>query len=543
MAKKTSSNISKIWLPIIVAVIACCGTIIAAIIGSNYIEKIFENIVPSQQPSNSVVTIHVADNSGSSISSAKVILFYSAGALSQFTDSNGISTFSVIGAEQGNVRLIVEANNYQIYEKQIIYPAETTIDVRLSEKQGSNENIILRTVREYDSLPITGIEVIVSFNGELIRQTTDSDGFAVYTLPFNSDGRLDVQISVDAQGFKIENQFSTLTPGKLQYILLTPNSLKIEIPNIPTSGFTSLPTEPVVTSESDIESGVDISQQVGGNGLKVVFLTPDSQPWENVYVEVYEQIADTSGNPSRGSRVKSSSINRQGEIDFELQSGVYAVCPSENRGYGWTENDCIYNIQVAANNLTIVKFQGGQIEFAIVDANGKPWENVYFEVYTQKQDVNGNPVTANRVWSGSTANTGIANVWLTPGLYAISLDLRGYNWGGLTDRRGEANIPVYKSNKTPLLIQMGQIIVGLTKSDGSPSANSYVEIYTQKNDVNNKSVTANRVWSGSTGNGGLAIIDLTQGLYAVKVGDNTLYDIPVDWGKITQTDGVSYQQK
>jgi hypothetical protein len=193
--------------------------------------------------------------------------------------------------------------------------------------------------------------------------------------------------------------------------------------------------------------------------------------------------------------------------------------------------------------LTTVKLQGGQIEFAIVDANGKPWENIYFEVYTQKQDVNANPVTDDRVWSGYTANTGIANVWLTPGLYALSLDLRGYNWGGLTDRRGEVNIPVKRGEKTSLLVKMGKINVGLKNPDGGPQINTYVEIYTEKADVNNKSVTDSRVWSGYTDNGGFAMVDITQGLYTVKIGDNALYNVPVNWGVITYTDGITYHQE
>jgi hypothetical protein len=551
MTKKNSTKRSKILLPIIIALIACLGTIIAALIGSDYIKEIVNNFYP--QPGNAGITVHVADKSGKAISGAQVLIFYSAGSLSQYTDSNGVSTFSIDGPVRGNVRLIVESSDYQIYEKQIIFPIETTLDVRLIEKQGQNENIILRTIRESDSEPVNGIEVIVSFNGEIVRQTTDSDGFAVYTLPFSSKNTLDVQISVNAQGFKIENQFSTLTPGKLQYILLTPNSLRVELPNIPTPGSAN-PTAPAGspgssteppggTGDVSIGSGIDISKQAGGNGLKVVLLTPDSHPWENVYVEVYEQVADASGNPSRGNRVKSGNINLQGEIAFDLQTGTYAVCPGENRGYGWTDKDCIYNIEVDANNLTVVKLQEGQIEFAIVDANGKPWENVYFEVYTQKKDVNGNPVTANRVWSGNTANTGIADVWLTPGMYSVSLDLRGYNWGSLSDKRGEVNVPVQKGIKTPILIKMGRITVGLTKSDGTPNTNVYFEIYTQKKDVTGKSATSDRIWSGNTDNGGLASIDLTQGMYAIKIGDNILYDVSVNWGKVSQTDGVTFQQK
>jgi hypothetical protein len=445
------------------------------------------------------------------------------------------------------VRLIVEAGDYEIYEKNVVYPIESVLDVRLNGKQDTSEKVILRTVRDGDSAPVSGVDVIVTFNGKIYRTTTDSDGFAVYTLPFGNNDELDVQISVNATGYKIENQFSTLTPGKLQYIVLAPSSFIVEIPDIPVqSPITFSPgsgSTQTTSRDNLIGSGVEITQQAGGNGLKVVFLTPDSQPWKDIYVEVYEQVTDANGNPSRGRRAASGHINQQGEVSFEVTEGLYAVCPSENRGYGWTKENCIYDVQVNGSGLTVVKIQGGQIEVAIVGADDKPWQSVYIEIFTQKQDVNGIPVTANRVWSGHTDNAGFAHAWLTPGLYAISIDLRGYNWGSLSDRRGEINLVVQKANKTTLTIRMGQMVIALRKPDGSPDSNVYIEIFTQKSDVNNQSVTANRVWSGHTDNGGFASIDLTKGLYTVKIGENILYDVPVDWDRITETDGTSHKQK
>ncbi|MBK9210543.1 MAG: hypothetical protein IPL71_20575 [Anaerolineales bacterium] len=272
-------------------------------------------------------------------------------------------------------------------------------------------------------------------------------------------------------------------------------------------------------------------------------LDPNSQPLKYASAEVYEQIADASGNPSRKDRIGTGYINPQGEIDFDLKAGMYAVCPSENSGYGWMGRDCVYNVQVVDNNLTIVKLVGGQIEFGVVDVDGVPLNNVNVEAYTQKPDINGNPVTDARVWYGYLENTGTVNIWLTPGLYSISTDLKGYNWGSLSDKKGEVNFVVRKEEKTSYIIRMGRIVVGVTNPDGSPSTGIYVAIYTQKTDVNGSSVIADTLFSGSTDNGGFVSLDLTQGSYAVKIGDNILYDVPVVWGKTTQTDGKKYQQK
>lgn len=544
MSKKKTQFPSKVVLPIVLALIACCGTVVAAFINSDLLIDTIARFYPT--PESESISVHVADKSGTSIPGAKVLFFYSAGSLSQYTDSGGVSTFALGSDVKGNVRLIVETDKYQVYEKQITYPLETTVDVRLSEKQGSRENVILRVVRETDNQPVAGIEVIISYNGEINRQATDSDGFATYKLPFDSDGKLDAQISIEAQGYKIENQFSTLTPGKLQYILLTPNSLTVATPNIAVSGDTSMVpnvVSQVVPDKDDIiGTGVEI-RQVTGKGLKVVLLEPDSQPWEGAYVRLYEQLPDANGNPSLGKQLMAGHINRQGDIVFDVQSGMYAICPDENRGYGWMGTDCIYDVQVGDSAMTEVRLQEGQIEFAIVDAGGKPWEGNYVEVFTQKLDAVGNSVIDRQVWYGHTKNTGIVNAWLTPGIYAISTDLRGYNWGDLADKKGSLNIVVKKGTKILLTIKMGKLVIGLTKPDGSPNTGIYVQIYTQKNDVNGKPATSDNIWSGHTDNGGLASIDLTQGKYAVKIGNNIVYDVPVVWGVITQTDGVTYSQK
>ena len=540
--KKKVGISSKIWLPIVLTIITCCGSIVAAFVGSDAIKTIVTGIIP--RPDNFTISVHVADKSGSTISGAKVLFFYPAGSLSLYTDSNGVSTFNVTNAGQGNLRVIVETDDYQIFEKQVVYPIETTIDVRLSEKQGSNKDVILRAVTDGSNTPIAGIDVVVTLDGNIYRQATDSDGFALFELPFPSEGEIDTQISINAQGYGIENQFSTLTPGKLQYILLSPNSLRIEAPNIPVYASTTvtLPTaQPVEVSGGVIGSGVEISQQAGGSGLKVIMLNPDSAPWDGAWIDVFEQKTDAAGNPSRGREVEDGSINLQGELSLSLSDGMYAVCPPE-LGYGWTDNGCVYNVQVLSGSQTVVKLQPGKIEVTIMDAAGNPWDGVWADIYTQKQNAVGEPVTDYEVWDGSTGNTGTLNAWLTPGIYTVSMDLQGYNWGELADKKGRANVAVNKGATTPVVVIMGQMVIGLVDSTGAPRQGAWVNIYTQKNDVNGKPVQDSRAWGGNTDNGGLAIVSLTEGLYAIELDSEFLYNVPVNWSVITQTDGKTYQQ-
>lgn len=534
--------------PLVVIIFVIAALIPIGIFVKEYLPK-------NTLSSNSTVLIRIADESGNSIVGAKVIMLFTENGTAQFTDSNGTVSFTNTSDNQ-HLRIVVETDRYEIYEMQLSEMPRDVVNIRLSPRTGESADVILRAVDSETELPISNAEITLVSGGDVYKQVSDSDGFVQFTLDFPLEGKLDTYITVSAEKYKIENEIRTLLPGKLQYLLLSSSTLSVQIPSIQTVGEvpTNMPeptTQHPSTQAENVEdnlstligSGVEISQQEGRSGLRIVFLKPDSQPWEGVYVEVYKQIADASGNPSPGEKQDSGYINRQGQLDFEIQDGTYAVCPGEKRGYGWTVNDCIYNIPVSSGSLTTVKLQGGQIEFALVDANGKPWENIYIEVYTQKQDVNGNPVTDDRVWSGYTANTGIANIWLTPGLYAVSVDLRGYNWGALSDRRGEVNVSVQKAMKTPLIVKMGQVVIGLTKPDGTPNSNAYVQIYTQKSDINNQPVVVDRIWSGYTDNGGFAVIDLTQGMYALTIDDVTLYSIPVSWGAVTRTNGSTYQQE
>ncbi len=535
---------SKIWLPMVLALITCCGSVIAAFVGSDAVKTIVTGLIP--RPDNFTISVHVADKSGGTISGAKVLFFYPAGSLSQYTDSNGVSTFNVSNAGQGNLRVIVETDNYQIFEKQVVYPIETTIDVRLSEKQEGNKNVILRAVTDGSNAPIAGIEVVVTLDGNLFRQATDSDGFALFELPFPSEGQIDAQISVNTQGYGIEDQFSTLTPGKLQYILLTPNSLSVLIPDVPLaprpSPQSTTNNQNVDTSGAVIGSGVKISQQSGGNGLKVIFLTTDFKP-ANGFFYVYEQSADVAGGLLKGNQIDGESINKQGELFFEINEGVYVLCQSGYAGYDWTDIGCVYNVQVSSGNQTTVTFQLGQINFTVVDASGNAIADTLWEIYTQTQDVTGKPVTLRKVWSGNTDKTGTVYAPLTPGLYVIDFGLHGYKWGQKpTDRDGVSNIPVKKGEITPILITLGQIAIELRTIDGRPSVNERIEIYTQKNDINGNQIIDNYIGSVYTDDSGAAVFNLTEGLYAVKIRDNTTYNVPINWGVITQTDGTTFRQ-
>ena len=96
-----------------------------------------------------------------------------------------------------------------------------------------------------------------------------------------------------------------------------------------------------------------------------------------------------------------------------------------------------------------------------------------------------------------------------------------------------------KGQANRINIRLGQLLIGLRDPSGQPATNVYMEVFTQKDDINGQHIFSDRVWDGRTDNGGFAKVDLTKGLYALKIGENTLYDIPIEEGRITETDGSS----
>lgn len=486
--------------------------------------------------------VRVSGDDGSSISGAKVLLFYQGGSLSQFTDSNGVAAFPSTDASGDSFRLIVEHEKYDIHESQFRGWGREILSVRLKERSPTSSNVILRVVGSSDGIPVSNAEIALISGGSVFRQVTDSDGFAQFTLEFPIGGSIDARISVMAEEYQIGDQVSTLLPGRLQYILLSPTSFVVELPTIPTSR--AEPTEVEAEGSDGVvepPSGVQLTYLEAGEGIRVVLLGPNGTPWDGVYVEAFQQVPDVSGNPTRGQRIGTGRISPQGEVDFPVGDGVYEVCTGQAPGYGWDEGPCVYEIEVRQNQTVQVGLQVGSLEIAIVGADGEAWTNVYYEVFTQRHDVGGNPVTDNRVASGRTDNRGLGEQWLTQGLYAVRIDLRGYNWGSLKDAEGEANVEVKPGQTTRLTIEMGRLEIGLTGSDGRPETNVYLEVHTQGTAVDGSPTSSDRVWSGRTDNGGFARIDLTAGIYALKRGEEILYGVPISWGVTTRTDGEAIE--
>ncbi len=310
---------------------------------------------------------------------------------------------------------------------------------------------------------------------------------------------------------------------------------------------TAAPTEDSSPLEELIGKGVSVEQTGESSGSekgKLIFMVNDGngQPVSEGYIRVYSQKKDLSGNWVIDRELYSDSLSNAGTAEFDLDSGNFIV-RANFYGYNWgTAGDVKgqADVPVQAGQVTRVRLSLGILTVGFLQADKTVLDNKYVKIWTQKKDIAGNWVAGDEVNSYSTDNTGTVSFLLSPGHYLIASDLPGYNWGTATDRDGMASVAVRPGQTSQVIVNLGQLVIGLTDASGQPIKGKYVKIYTQKPDAAGYAAPDGTVFTDSTDNSGQVVYNLTPGLYAMKIDDQIIYNIPVESGKITRSDGSSF---
>lgn len=155
---------------------------------------------------------------------------------------------------------------------------------------------------------------------------------------------------------------------------------------------------------------------------------------------------------------------------------------------------------------------------------------VYVEVHSLEIDALQSPIAGERVAYDSTGSSGSVIFDLDPGEYVVLANLPGYSWGTLTTDEGMANVVVREGHSTELSVRLGRLTVEVASVDQAISG-QYVEVHTQRPDVNGNPVPEERVDYGSTDDGSISFI-LTSGDYIVESGFNGY-----NWGDATSIEG------
>ena len=331
----------------------------------------------------------------------------------------------------------------------------------------------------------------------------------------------------------------TATPADTE----TPEPMPTETPSpSPTSepsdaaGEGELPPAYTITMES-------ASTEAGKGRLAIQLLLGDGQPHAGHGFRVYRQKQDLAGNwVVDGSSIGYGKTDSTGVAAFSLESGSY-ILSADFTGYNWGDafdKEGVASVPLEAGSTTTVKVQLGRLVVGFLYGDGTPIEGVRVKVYAQKQDLAGNWVTAgNSLDYGNTDNAGTVVFNLTPGHYILSADLTGYNWGDAYDVEGVANFAVPAGEVTTLIVKRGWLSLGFVDAGGSPIQGQRVYVYGQREDVGGNTIPwENSFIYGGTDNTGIVSFSLTPGLYAIKIGGEYTFDVPVEAGRTTFCDGA-----
>ncbi len=316
------------------------------------------------------------------------------------------------------------------------------------------------------------------------------------------------------------------------------------------TGTSTVEAVPTVTptlspSEEDlVGSGVEISQ-VDHEGSDLVFYLyrGNGTAIEDKYVSVLTQKKDLSGNWVTDERIAYGYTDNSGKIGFNVPPGSYIIY-SDLAGYNWGSAWDVTgqaNVEVISEKTTQVILRLSRIYVGFIKADGTIYEDKTVAIYTQKEDIAGNPVTSNTANYGYTDNSGVVVFDLPAGHYIVSASFDGYNWGSAYDVMGQANVPLRAGEELHLTVKLGQIVVALRDNGGNPLTDKHVAVYYQTQDINGEPSYGNRVNDGLTGNTGSITFNLTPGIYSVYFDETHHYNIEVLEGKITLYDGIEQQ--
>jgi hypothetical protein len=165
------------------------------------------------------IAVRVADQDGTPISRASVILLYGGEIpLKQTTDSNGIATFTA-DASFEEARLVSEATGYQVHEEIVNLSRSRNVTFSLRSLNEDVRSVIVRVVNKIDLQPINSAEVLLIAGGETFVDYIDENGLAKFDIAFPGE-TLDADITVKATTGNISNKSVSLRPDQLQEVRL-----------------------------------------------------------------------------------------------------------------------------------------------------------------------------------------------------------------------------------------------------------------------------------------------------------------------------------
>ncbi|OGF25758.1 hypothetical protein A2303_07230 [Candidatus Falkowbacteria bacterium RIFOXYB2_FULL_47_14] len=249
--------------------------------------------------------------------------------------------------------------------------------------------------------------------------------------------------------------------------------------------------------------------------------------------ELYEQIEDANGKSAAGTKIKSGKIDSNGQATAVFNPDprkLYALKiydKNANVGDYWFMDEIRF---ICGRDKEVVK-KLPVIHVILRNADGTLRKNQKFSVYTQKFDVDGNPVKEKKdlVSSAlSTSEEGKAVVFVAPahphdknkrGVYVLSVS------GGGKVEYNEYNIIVPAYQDVYLDYYLSDIIVKLSSPAGSAIKNKAINFYEQIQTPSGGKSLGKSLGSAKTNNEGAAGFAYPAGKYAFVIADDLKQNI------------------
>ncbi len=279
-----------------------------------------------------------------------------------------------------------------------------------------------------------------------------------------------------------------------------------------------------------------------------------------VKAELYYQITDANDKPKPGARVASATANSNtGVASLKFRnstspSAVYALrlqsIVKDFTSYWY------YDISLSCGQQISIEKTLSGINFVLRDYNGGLLYNTNFSLYTQRYDVDGNPIkqTKDLVASLNTGSVGSARVYVPQGSVRSLDGGQGDNYVLELTRNSRKftlyNIKVVDALLTNVDYYSSAFKVTVRSSTGALfPGKTNIEVYEQTVDDNNDEIKGDKVGIFQTNDDGYGIFEYPAGVYVLGLkGDNGeynyLWDVEIFDGQLNDYDwtmGTSWE--
>lgn len=251
-------------------------------------------------------------------------------------------------------------------------------------------------------------------------------------------------------------------------------------------------------------------------------------PVPGLNYQLYEQTTTQAGHPAVGKSVTSGRFDDYGKADHSFRpdpSKTYVLKiydQSPNAGDFWFFNQARF---ICGQDKTITK-KLPALRVVLRDAYGNLLKNQNFSIYTQKFDVDGDPIKERSDLVSSrltTSEEGVASLFLAPqqayatgkyGLYVLVTN------NSNRAEFAEYGIRMYDGRNTAIEYMLSDMIVSLKDGAGRNLADTQIELYEQDRSITGSKVLGDRILSTKTDSRGEARFEYPHGTYALVVRDD-----------------------